>query len=150
MTKQFKQPSLTFWFAMLVLIGPIHMTEQLFCGLDQLQELKGIAAAYYARFENPDLGTWWLVVIAFTLVQSLLLATITGGRWRLAAAGFLGASAVGEGHHLIQSVASGKYFPGLVTSIPFAMIGVMVVAAAYREWPRRPLTVEERVAAALA
>ena len=100
-------PSLKFWFAMLVLIGPIHMSEQLLFGLDQLAELKAIFAAYYSRFSNPDIGTWLLVVIAFTLIQSLLLAALAGGRWRLFAAGFFGVGAVGEGHHLVQSLVRG-------------------------------------------
>ena len=122
------------WFGFMVLIGPIHMGEQLMFGLDQLAELKTMMAAYYAQFQNPDVGTVVLVILVFTLVQSLLWAMLAGGRWQLLAAGFFGVFAVGEGHHVLQALYGGSYFPGLLTSIPFAGIGVMILRAVASQW----------------
>ncbi len=141
-------PGLKFWFAMLVLVGPIHMTEQLLFGLDQLSELKALFAGYYSHFSNPDVGTWLLVVAAFTLVQSLLLAMLAGGRWRLLAAGFLGVQAITEGHHLVQALVRGQYFPGLVSSVPFMAVGVMILIAVAREWKNAAEPAKGRLAAA--
>jgi hypothetical protein len=126
--------SLTFWFAMLVLIGPIHMVEQLLFGLDVMAEFKTMVAAYYSWFANPDIGTWLLVVVSLVLIQLLLLAMLAGGRWRLFAAGFFGVQAVGEGHHIVQALLQGGYFPGLVSSFAYIAVGVMVLIAVRREW----------------
>ncbi len=123
------------WFALLVLIGPIHVGEQLMFGLDTLYELQAILGGYYSFFTNPDVGTVLLVIITVTLVQSFLLAVLAGGRWRLLVAGFFGIAGVGEAHHIVQTVVQGKYFPGLVTSFAYVWIGVMVLRAVVREWP---------------
>ena len=71
------------WFACLVLTGPIHIAEQLMFGLDTLYELRAMMAGYYSHFENADVATVLLVIFVVTLVQSLLLAVLAGGRWRL-------------------------------------------------------------------
>lgn len=126
--------SLNFWFGMLLFIGPIHMTEQLLFGLDELQELKTLVARYYGRFADPDIGTWWLVVMTATLVQLLMYGLLAGGRWRLAAAGFLGVFAISELHHIIRSMAAGAYNPGVVTCFAFIGIGWMMLKCVREEW----------------
>lgn len=126
--------SLNFWFGMLLIIGPIHMAEQLLFGLDELQELKALLARYYGRFPDPDIGTWWLVVISATVVQLLMYGLLAGGRWRLAAAGFLGVFAISELHHIIRSMAAGGYNPGVVTCFAFIAIGWMLLKCVRSEW----------------
>ena len=145
---RFNNTQLVRWFALLVLIGPIHIGEQLMFGLDTLYELQAMMAGYYSQFSNPDVGTVMLVIIVVTLVQSLLLAALAGGRWRLLVAGLFGILGVGEAHHIIQTFAQGKYFPGLVTSFAYVWIGVMVLRAVIREWPVRPPQVNKHLAAA--
>jgi hypothetical protein len=124
------------WFGWLVLIGPIHMAEQLWFGLDELQELRGMMAAYYDHFRNPDVATVVLVVIVATIVQVLLYAMLVGGRWKLLAAGFFGVSGLIEAHHLVKTLVHGQYFPGFVTAFPFMGIGIMILVAVVREWRR--------------
>jgi hypothetical protein len=136
------------WFLALVLIGPIHMAEQMVSGLDTLYELQALVAVWQSYFDNPDVGTVILVIAAVTLIQSLLLATLAGGRWRLFAAGFFGVQAVGEAHHLIQAAVNRAYFPGLITSIAYTWIGVMVVRAIVREWPSTAAPISEPVTVA--
>lgn len=128
------------WFTMLVLIGPIHMGEQLLFGLDTLYELRAMMAGYYSLFQNPDVGTVALVIGAVTIVQSMLLGALAGGRWRLAVAAFFGGVGVFEAHHVIQTLIHGQYFPGLITSIPYTWIGVLVLRAVVREWPAAQTT----------
>jgi len=122
------------WFGWLVIIGPIHMAEQVWFGLDELEELRGMMAAYYSQFLNPDLGTVALVIGAVTFVQVLLYAMLVGGRWKLLAAGFFGLAGVGEVHHVVKTLLHGDYFPGCVTAFPYMAIGVMVLLAVVREW----------------
>ena len=136
------------WFALLVLIGPIHVGEQLMFGLDTLYELQAMMAGYYSLFSNPDVGTVLLVIITVTLVQSFLLAVLAGGRSRLLVAGFFGMVGVGEAHHIVQTLVQGKYFPGLVTSFAYVWIGVMVLRAVFNEWPVSRQQVHKHLSAA--
>jgi hypothetical protein len=138
------------WFALLVLIGPIHVAEQLMFGLDTLYELRAMFAGYYSLFANPDVGTVLLVIFAVTLVQSFLLAVLASGRWRLLVAGFFGFMGLVEMHHLVQTVVQAKYFPGVVTSIGHVWIGAMVFRAVIREWQTATTTtpVHKHLAAA--
>jgi hypothetical protein len=136
------------WFALLVLIGPIHVGEQLISGLDTLYELQALLAHYYALFANADVGTVMLVIMTVTLVQSLLLAVLAGGRWRLAVAAFFGLMGLGEAHHLVQTVVQAKYFPGVLTSIAYMWIGAMVLRSVIRAWPRTAPRDQRHLAAA--
>lgn len=134
------------WFGWLVVIGPIHMCEQLSTGLDELQQLKAMMASYYSMFAQNDVATVVLVMIVFMVVQLLLYAMLLGGRWRLFAAGFLGAASLGEIHHVIKTIVNGQYFPGFATALPFAWIGGMLLIAVIREW--RQTSVPESLPAA--
>jgi uncharacterized protein with HXXEE motif len=136
------------WFALLVLIGPIHMGEQMLSGLDTLDELNTMMAAYYSRFTNPDVGTVALVIVVVTFVQLLLLGALAGGRWRLFVAGVFGLMAVAEAHHVAQTLVQGKYFPGLVTSLGYVWIGVMVLRAVVRDWNAATRQVQKQFAVA--
>jgi hypothetical protein len=139
---------LVHWFALLVLIGPIHMGEQMLSGLDTLYELKSMMAAYYSRFTNPDVGTVALVIFVVTLFQLLLLGALAGGRWRLFVAGFFGVMAVAEAHHVVQTLVQGRYFPGLVTSLGYVWIGVMVLRVVVCDWNAATRPVQKQFAVA--
>ena len=41
-----------------------------------------------------------------------------------------------EAHHLIQALAKGVYDPGVVTSVPYAALGVLMLDAVWREYRR--------------
>lgn len=76
-----------------------------------------------------------LVILIVTLVQSLLLATLAGGRWRLSVAALFGIMGIAESHHLVQTVIRAEYFPGVVTSIGYIWIGAMILRCVRRDWP---------------
>jgi hypothetical protein len=136
------------WFGCLVLTGPIHMAEQVMFGLDTLDELKGMTASYYSFFSNADVGTVMLVIFIVTLVQSLLLATLAGGRWRLSVAGFFGVAGIAEVHHVLQTLWHRAYFPGAVTSVAYIWVGVMILRAVIRQWNSAAALTPGQVAAA--
>jgi hypothetical protein len=122
------------WFLWTLIIGPIHMCEQLMTSLDELQELKGFAAKYYGGFANPDVGTVVLVMIVFTLMNLIVYGMLLGGKPRLIAVGLFAAVAIGEVHHIIKTVVHLQYFPGTVTAIPFVIFGLFLLRAIIREW----------------
>jgi hypothetical protein len=122
------------WFGWTVIIGILHMSEQLLFGLDELQELKGFAATYYGWFNNTDYATVILVTTMFSLVNLIVYALLIGGRWRLIAIGFFALVALGEIHHIVKSVMHASYFPGTVTAIPFVAFGVLLLRALVREF----------------
>jgi hypothetical protein len=105
-------------------------------------------AGYHSLFANPDVGTVLLVILGVTLVQSFLLAVLAGGRWRLLVPGVFGFMGLVETHHLVQTVIQAQYFPGVVTSIAYTWIGVMVLQAAIREWRSTTRRAPEHLAAA--
>jgi len=148
MTNSSNSTELLRWFGALVVIGPIHMLEQIWFGLDELQELKGLMAQYYSLFRDSDLATVCLVITMVTVVQLIVYGAIAGGRWRLLAAGSFGFAGVGEVHHLIKTVVHGAYFPGVVTSFGYVLFGLMILRAVWREWPRAARSVQERLAVA--
>jgi hypothetical protein len=49
------------------------------------------------------------------------------------AAGAFGFQFMVEMHHVIKS-ATGGYFPGAVTALPIVVLGVVIVATAWREF----------------
>jgi hypothetical protein len=122
------------WFLWTLIIGPIHLCEQLATGLDELQELKGFTAKYYSWFTSADVGTVLLVMITFSLVNLIVYALLLGGRSRLIALGLFAAVALGEVHHILKTIVHATYFPGAVTAIPFFIFGVLLMRAIIREW----------------
>ena len=117
------------WFLALVIIGPIHMGEQMIMGLDELAELQGLFAKFYAWFGSADYATVTLVTISFTVVNLLGYGLISGGRAQTAAIGFFALLGVGEIHHIIRVLVNGTYYPGAVTSIPYFIFGVLLTRA---------------------
>ena len=114
-------------FGLLVVVAPLHMGEQLLTGLDELYRLKAVLAVYLSWFDDPDYGIVVLVTIAGTLFLLLAYGLLLGGRARQLAIGLLGVLAVTESHHLFTAVARGGYSPGVITAIPFVVIGVLML-----------------------
>jgi hypothetical protein len=47
--------------------------------------------------------------------------------------GVFGLLSVGECHHVLRAIVGGGYNPGVLTSIPFAVIGWLLISSAWRE-----------------
>jgi len=122
------------WFAWLVIIGPLHMAEQLLMGINELYEIKRFMAAYHSWFRDPDYGTVVLATIGGTLILLLAYGLLLGGRWRLLAVGFFGVLAVTEMHHIVKTLIHGAYWPGTATAIPFVAVGVLLLRGVVREF----------------
>jgi len=126
------------WFGWFIVILVLHLIEQLIFGIDELQEVKRIGAAYYSMFSNPDYGSVIAIGAVVLLVVCLLYSTLTTSKWRFTAFVFFGLSGIVEIHHVVKTVLHASYFPGAITAIPFVVIGAMLLRATAREWRGRP------------
>jgi len=66
----------------------------------------------------------------------LLYAVLREGTPRLVVMGILGVFGALEGHHVVQAVANGGYDPGVITCIPYGIVGFLLVQAVWREFQR--------------
>lgn len=123
------------WFLLLTLIGPLHMAEQMVMGIEEFYMIQGKVGTYYSWFSaaNADTATVGLITIVWTLVSLFMYAILLGGKARLAVIGLFGVFGVQELHHVVEAIQKGAYDPGLVTCVPFAVIGGYLLAAVWRE-----------------
>jgi hypothetical protein len=121
------------WFASLILIAALHMTEQLILGIDELYKIRRVLAHYYAWFTNADFATVLLVFIVVLFVLLLIYGVLVRGRPLLWVMGFFVVISITEAHHLIESIFERRYVPGAVTGVIWVGIGVMLGRAVLRQ-----------------
>lgn len=135
-------------FLLLTIIGPLHMGEQMLTRIDEFHSIRDLTARhYYALFEpaSADVASVLLITIVWTIVSLLIFALLHEGTPRLLVLGFFGLFGVQEIHHVIESIAKGAYDPGLITCIPYAVAGGLLVSAVAGELRgRRRVEVAER------
>lgn len=126
------------FFLLLVVIGPLHMFEQMLTSIEEFHWLRGHLDGYYAWFApaSADLATVLLITIVWTKVSLMLYALLVGGTARLAVLGFFGLFGVSEVHHVFEAFAKGGYEAGVVTSVPYAVAGYLLAAEVWRELRR--------------
>jgi hypothetical protein len=125
-------------FLWLTIVGPLHMIEQMLTSIEEFHWLRGQLAGYYGWFapESWDLATVILITVVWTKVSLALYAFLVGGTARLIVLGLFGLFGVSELHHVIEALATGSYEAGVVTSIPYAAVGGLLVADIWREFRR--------------
>jgi len=123
----------TRWFGWTALMLPLHMSEQLIFGIGELATMRRVLAVYYRWFQQPDCGTMVLVTITGTLILSLIFAILVGDRSRPIAVGILNLAALGEVHHLMETIHAGHYTHGTATAILCVVFGILVLRALIRE-----------------
>jgi len=127
-----------------IVVGPLHMIEQLLTGIDEFYSIRQSVASYYGLFDPSyaDHASVLLITIIWTMVSLLFYGLILGGRPQLAILGGLGAFGVTELHHVVEAIANRSYDPGLITCVPYAIVGALLVAAVSKEWKRTPQALE--------
>lgn len=125
-------------FLLLVLIGPLHMIEQMLTSIEEFYWLRGQLEGYYAWFPpgSADLATVIFITSAWTKVSLLIYALLVGGTARLVVLALFGLFGLSEAHHVVEALAKGGYDAGLVTSIPYALVGYLLIADVWREFRR--------------
>lgn len=128
-------------FLLLIVIGPLHMAEQLVTGIEEFHAIRRGLAGYYAWFDPAfaDSATVILITVVWTLVSLMFYALSREGTARLVVLGLIGAFGGQEVHHVFEAIARRGYDPGLVTCIPYAIVGNLLVAAVLREFRRTRL-----------
>lgn len=125
-------------FLLLIVIGPLHMIEQMLTSIEEFYWLRDHVQGYYAWFAptSADLATVMLITVVWTKVSLLLYATSVGGTARLVVLALFGLFGVSEAHHVIEALVRGGYDAGTITSIPYAAVGLLLVMHVWRELRR--------------
>lgn len=123
-------------FLLLTVIGPLHMAEQLLTSIEEFYSIRAAAARYYGLFDPSaaDHASVLLITIVWTIVSVLFYALLKEGSARLVAVGLFGLFAVSEVHHIVEAVIKGGYDPGVITCVPYAIVGGLLLAAIAREF----------------
>ena len=126
-------------FLLLTIIGPLHMAEQMLTSIDEFYSIRGLIAQYHALFDPSmaDVASVLLITIVWTVVSILFYALLWDNTARLIVVGLFGLFGATEIHHLVESLMKGAYDPGVITCVPYAVVGYLLVAAAVRELKRR-------------
>ena len=121
-------------FLLLVVVGPLHMIEQMLTSIEEFYWLRGQLDGYYAWFApaSADLATVILVTVVWTKVSLILYAILIGGVARLVVLAMFGLFGAQEVHHVVEAVVKGGYDAGVVTSIPYAVVGCLLVTEVWR------------------
>ena len=125
-------------FLLLVVIGPLHMIEQMLTSIEEFHWIRRQVEGYYEWFAplSADLVTVTLITVVWTKVSLLMYALLVGGTPRLVVLALFGLFGASEAHHIIEALAKGGYDAGIVTSIPYAVVGCLLVAEVWREYRR--------------
>ena len=127
-------------FLLLVVIGPLHMIEQMLTSIEEFYSIRTQVERYYDWFApaSADLASVILITVVWTTVSLLFSALLVGGRARLVALAVFGLFSANEAHHVVAALAKGGYDAGLITSIPYAAVGALLTAEVWREFRRVP------------
>jgi hypothetical protein len=125
-------------FLLLTIIGPLHMGEQLLTGIDEFYSMRVLFGGYYALFPPPlaDHASVILITITWTLVSVLFYSLLHDGLPRLIVPTIFGLFGATEIHHAIESLLKLSYDPGVITCIPYSVVGALLTAEAWREFRR--------------
>lgn len=123
------------------------MAEQLVTGIDEFYSIRALTGRYYGLFppSTADQASVLLLTVVWTVVSLLFYALLRDGAGRLIVVGLFGVFAVTELHHVVEALASRGYDPGVITCVPYAVVGGLLVAAVVRECKRRyPIAITQR------
>src|SRR5262245_37427988 len=112
------------------------MAEQLITGINEYYMIKEqVVGGYYAWFapQDTDWATVLLITIVWTFVSLLFCALLRGGKATLAVMGAFGLFGASEIHHVVEQLAKTTFEPGVLTSIPYCAVGVLMLIAVWRE-----------------
>jgi hypothetical protein len=77
-----------------------------------------------------------LITIVWTTVSLLFYSMLFDGWPRLVVPGVFGLFAVTELHHVVEAIQKAGYDAGLLTCVPYAAVGALLVTAVWRELRR--------------
>lgn len=125
-------PRLGRLFLLITAIGAAHMGEQLLFGIEEFYMLRRQVERWRALFPPVlhDHANVILITLVFLFVSMLIYAAMRGGKATATAMLLFGILGVSEAHHWIEALTARAYDPGLVTSLPFALVGGLLAREA--------------------
>jgi hypothetical protein len=122
-------------FLLLVLVGPLHMIEQMLTSIEEFYWLRSELAGLYTFFAPlpADVVSVMLITIVWTKVSLLLYGLLVGGTPRLLVLALFGAFAASEAHHVVAALVKIGYDPGVLTSVPYSTLGCLLLVEVWRE-----------------
>ena len=126
-------------FLLLTIIGPLHMVEQLITGIEEFYSIQRLVGSYYAWFDPKaaDSATVILITIVWTICSLMFYALLREGTPRLIVLATFGLFGAQEVHHVIEAFAEGGYDPGVITCVPYAAVGLLLLESVWREFRRQ-------------
>jgi hypothetical protein len=125
-------------FLLLTVIGPLHMAEQLMTSIEEFYSIQRLVAGYYGWFDpaSADHATVMLITLVWTMCSLMFYALLREGTPRLMVLATFGLFGAQEVHHVIEAFAEGGYDPGVITCIPYAAVGLLLLESVWREFKR--------------
>lgn len=126
-------------FLLLTIIGPLHMAEQLMTSIEEFYSIQHLVGRYYTWFDpaSADHATVILITVVWTTCSLMFYALLVGGSAKLAVLALFGLFGVQEVHHVVESVATRSYDAGVITCVPYAALGCLLVTAVWKEFRGR-------------
>jgi hypothetical protein len=120
---------LNHFFLAIILIGVVHMAEQIIFGVEEFHMLVSGISGWWTLFpaNYSAEASVVLITIVFTSISLMLYALALGGWPALVVFFLFGVLGAQEAHHWIEAIARGGYDPGLVTSFVYVWVGVLIL-----------------------
>ena len=95
--------------------------------------IQGLMAGYYGWFapHRADLASVVMITIVWTLVSVVIYALLRGGAAMRVVMYVFGVFAVTELHHLQEAFTKGGYDAGVLTCVPYAWVGALLLKAVW-------------------
>lgn len=134
-------PRLNRLFLAIILVGVVHMAEQIVLGVEEFRTLRAAAGGWWTLFPPTyaDEASVILITLVFTTMSLLIYGAMRGGKAALFVAALFGVLGVQEAHHWIEAIEKRAYDPGLVTSFAYVWVGALILAQVWRAWRLQPL-----------
>jgi hypothetical protein len=115
-------------FLLIIVIGVVHMGEQLIFGIEEFYMLRATVGEWHAMFPDSwgDKASVVLITIVFTSISLMFYALMRGGVAALVVIWIMGGVGVNEFHHWVEAFQERAYDPGLMTSFAYVAVGLMI------------------------
>jgi len=134
----------------IIATGAAHMGEQLMTDIEEFYMIRDSLGGWYGLFPAAyaDHASVLLITIVFTAISLVFFALMRGGAAPLIVAGAFGVFGVTEAHHWVEALLARAYDPGLVTSVAYVVVGLLLTREVVREWKLSRSSVSAATAAA--
>jgi hypothetical protein len=134
----------------IIAVGAAHMAEQLMTSIEEFYLIRDAVGGWYELFPAAyaDRASVLLITIVFTAISLIFYFLMRGGAAPLIVAGLFGVLGITEAHHWIEAIRERSYDPGLLTSVAYVGVGLLIMIEVFHELGARSPESRERPATA--